>query len=72
MDLVQWVSRRGESIAPRPALRESSMWIIVLEAGVALALLVFIVWWTWPKSDKAAPPQLEDKSTPERKESPDE
>ncbi|MBK9086156.1 MAG: hypothetical protein IPL80_12890 [Sterolibacteriaceae bacterium] len=42
------------------------MWIFALEAGVALALLIFIVWWTWPKSDKAAPPQLEDKSAPER------
>lgn len=26
----------------------SGMWLIFLEAGVALALLVFIVWWTWP------------------------
>ena len=26
------------------------MWIFVLEAGVALGLLVFIVWWTWPRS----------------------
>jgi len=25
------------------------MWVIYLEAGVALALLVLIVWWTWPK-----------------------
>lgn len=25
------------------------MWIILLEAGVALALLLFIVWWTWPR-----------------------
>jgi hypothetical protein len=24
--------------------------LLLLEAGVALALLVFIVWWTWPKS----------------------
>jgi hypothetical protein len=28
---------------------ESGLWIIVLEAGVALALLAFIVWWTLPK-----------------------
>ncbi len=28
------------------------MWIFVLEAGVALGLLVFIVWWTWPRSEK--------------------
>ncbi len=25
------------------------MWIVLLEMGVALALLVLIVWWTWPK-----------------------
>jgi len=25
------------------------MWVIYLEAGVALVLLVLIVWWTWPK-----------------------
>ena len=23
--------------------------LLLLEAGVALALLVFIVWWTWPR-----------------------
>jgi hypothetical protein len=28
---------------------ESGLWIIVLEAAVALALLAFIVWWTIPK-----------------------
>ncbi len=25
------------------------MWVILLEAGVALALLLTIVWATWPK-----------------------
>jgi hypothetical protein len=30
----------------------SGLWIILLEAGVALALLVFIVWWTLPKKAK--------------------
>ena len=24
-------------------------WLLLLEAGVALALLIFIVWWTWPR-----------------------
>ena len=24
------------------------MWVIYLEMGVALALLILIVWWTWP------------------------
>jgi len=28
------------------------MWIFVLEAGVALALLLFIVWWTLPRPEK--------------------
>lgn len=27
------------------------MWLL-LEAGVALALLAFIVWWTWPRRKK--------------------
>jgi hypothetical protein len=27
------------------------MWLILLEAGVALLLLVLIVWWTWPRRD---------------------
>lgn len=25
------------------------MWVIFLEMGVALGLLLLIVWWTWPK-----------------------
>jgi len=25
------------------------MWLILLEALVALGILVLIVWWTWPK-----------------------
>jgi len=25
------------------------MWLIFLEALLALAILVLIVWWTWPK-----------------------
>jgi hypothetical protein len=27
------------------------MWIFLLEAGMALGLLLFIVWWTWPRSE---------------------
>ena len=46
------------------------MWILMLEAGVAFFLLVFIVWWTMYQgkpSDKAAPPvpKLEKKDPPE-------
>jgi hypothetical protein len=35
------------------------MWILLLEAGVALFLLVFIVWWTMSgkKPDRPARPQ---------------
>jgi hypothetical protein len=28
------------------------MWVIFLEAGVALLLLLLIVWWTWPRKDR--------------------
>ncbi len=28
------------------------MWMFYLEAALALGVLVFIVWWTWPRSDK--------------------
>ena len=33
------------------------MWLLMLEAGVALFLLVFIVWWTMPSSKKQDQPQ---------------
>ena len=26
--------------------------MLLLEAGVALALLLFIVWWTWPRGER--------------------
>jgi hypothetical protein len=26
-----------------------NMWVIYLEIGVALLLVVLILWWTWPK-----------------------
>jgi len=26
--------------------------LLLLEAGVALALLLFIVWWTWPREKR--------------------
>jgi hypothetical protein len=40
-----------------------SMWLLILEAGVALFLLVFIVWWTMysgpkPTHDQPATPAL--------------
>ena len=30
-----------------------SMWILLLEMGVALALLIIIVWSTWPRKKEA-------------------
>jgi hypothetical protein len=36
------------------------MWIVFLEMGVALGLLLLIVWWTWPKKR----PKDEDKREP--------
>lgn len=52
------------------------MWLILLEAGVALALLIFIVWWTMPRrkpeQDRAAQPKLEQRSPPRADESRDE
>jgi hypothetical protein len=47
------------------------MWILMLEAGVALFLLVFIVWWTMyqgkPSAKEAPPPapKVEQKDPPE-------
>ena len=37
------------------------MWLL-LEAGVALALLIFIVWWTMPRPDKSRKPDDEGES----------
>ncbi len=34
------------------------MFWLLLEAGVALAILLFIVWWTWPRKPK--PPRDRD------------
>ena len=33
------------------------MWVIYLEMGVALALLILIVWWTWPAKGRPAAPK---------------
>jgi len=30
----------------------AAMWVIFLEMAVALAVLILIVWWTWPKKRK--------------------
>lgn len=47
------------------------MWILMVEAGVAFFLLVFIVWWTMYQGKKpedhgqATPPAIEKKDPPE-------
>jgi len=48
------------------------MWILMLEAGVALFLLVFIVWWTMfaGRKPEAPPPRIERKEQPGRGEPP--
>jgi hypothetical protein len=28
------------------------MWVIYIEMGVALALAILIVWWTWPRKQR--------------------
>jgi hypothetical protein len=33
-------------------LEVDAMWILLLEAGLALALLIFIVWWTLPRKPR--------------------
>jgi hypothetical protein len=46
---------RGEQPAASTINTRSArkkMWVIYLEAGVALTLLLLIVWWTWPKNKK--------------------
>lgn len=55
----------GAQAAKAPASRiaadnftaDRTMWVIFLEMGVALSLLLLIVWWTWPKKR----PEDEDK-----------
>jgi hypothetical protein len=34
---------------PHFRISARSMWLLLLEALFALAILLFIVWWTWPK-----------------------
>ncbi len=37
------------------------MWVIYLEMGVAFALLILIVWWTWPAKRPEDKPQGEER-----------
>ncbi len=36
------------------------MWLLILEAGVAMCLLVFIVWWTMYQGPKPGHDESED------------
>jgi hypothetical protein len=38
-----------------------TLFLLLLEAGVALALLLGIVWWTWPRKPKDPAPRSPDK-----------
>lgn len=40
---------RGDGAGVYRVAKEAGMWVIFLEAGIALALLLTIVWATWPK-----------------------
>jgi H+/gluconate symporter-like permease len=43
-------------IAAAGNARVRKMWVIYLEMGLAFALLILIVWWTWPaKRPEQAP-----------------
>jgi len=37
-------------VNPKPD-RRKMLWLL-LEAGLALAVLILIVWWTWPKKPR--------------------
>ncbi|WP_199710811.1 hypothetical protein [Noviherbaspirillum cavernae] len=44
-----------------------TMWVLFLEAGVALFLLVFIVWWTMFSGKKPTHPPQQKSPPPEEK-----
>jgi hypothetical protein len=54
---VQAASDDASRILPNTERAGWTMWVVFLEMGVALGLLLLIVWWTWPKKR----PQDEDK-----------
>jgi hypothetical protein len=47
------------------------MWLLMLEAGVALFLLVFIVWWTMYSGPKPTPREQDKLKAPQAGEPPD-
>jgi hypothetical protein len=51
-------SGRGPTLKCRRVRQTTTtMWLILLEAGIALALLIFIVWWTMFDKPKRKPPK---------------
>jgi hypothetical protein len=42
----------GTDVHPAANSRIAAMWVILLEMAVVLAILILIVWWTWPKKRK--------------------
>jgi hypothetical protein len=44
-------------IALKRGAKARTMWVIYLEMGMALALLILIVWWTWPAKRTDKPPE---------------
>jgi hypothetical protein len=42
------------------AIGERSMWVVYLEMGLALALAVFIIWWTRPRKDRGKDERRDD------------
>ncbi len=46
---VQATRVDASRIAPITERTDRAMWVVLLEMGVALGLLLLIVWWTWPK-----------------------
>jgi hypothetical protein len=43
---------------------KTEMWLLILEAGFALFLLVFIVWWTMFSGKKPEPPAQQPSQDP--------
>ncbi|MGN6703004.1 MAG: hypothetical protein ACTHKB_08595 [Burkholderiaceae bacterium] len=44
------------------------MWVFFLEAGVALCLLLFIVWWTMFAGKTGPGDETDDRNAPDRRE----
>src|SRR3990172_2869447 len=56
---ASWAQPAGTRIAATKKAKARTMWVIYLEMGVALALLILIVWWTWPAKPREDRPQRE-------------